>query len=161
VPLVDADIEYGKKLFNVNVLAVVAVTQAFTEQIVAAKGTVVNVGSVGSLCPVPFQALYCASKAALMHLTACLRIELSSFGVKVVHVQAGGLKTDWAAHSRWELPDSSIYAPFHKEIESGLHGHLTTVDKTCTYIPRLIEVQAVWWLTTRVQIHFTTSLPVW
>ncbi|KAH8906428.1 NAD(P)-binding protein [Coniochaeta sp. PMI_546] len=130
VPLVDADIEYGKKLFNVNVLAVLAVTQAFTKQVVAAKGTIVNVGSVGSLVPVPFQGLYVASKAALFHLTACLRIELAPFGVKVVHIQAGGLKTDWAAHSRWELPDTSIYAPFHKEIESALHGPLTTFDKT-------------------------------
>ncbi|KAB5578109.1 hypothetical protein GE09DRAFT_1088528 [Coniochaeta sp. 2T2.1] len=33
------------------------------------------------------------------------------------------------------FPDDSIYAPYHKEIESGLHGHLTVHDKICTYAP--------------------------
>ncbi|KAB5584997.1 short-chain dehydrogenase/reductase [Coniochaeta sp. 2T2.1] len=83
VSLVDTDVEHNNKIFNVNVVAVLAVTQAFTKQIVAAKETIVNVGSVGSICPVPFQGLYVASKAALLHPTACLRIELAPFGVKV------------------------------------------------------------------------------
>ena len=132
MPLVDADIEHTKKLFNVNVLSVLAVTQAFTKQLVAAKGTIVNIGSIGSKVATPFQGPSVASKAALVHLTDCLRIELAPFGVKVMHILAGGLKSDWVAHSKWELPDSSIYAPFHKEIESGLHGHLATSPLTCT-----------------------------
>ena len=48
------------------------------------RGTIVNVGSIAGLVPMPFQAFYSASKAALTSLTRALRLELRPFGVHAV-----------------------------------------------------------------------------
>ncbi|KAF8880937.1 hypothetical protein CPB85DRAFT_1234069, partial [Mucidula mucida] len=53
-------------LFDVNVFGVVELTQAFLPLILEAKGTVVLVGSLSALLPVPFNGAYNMSKAALL-----------------------------------------------------------------------------------------------
>ena len=55
MPNLDSDMEVGKKMFDVNVWGVLAVTQAFAPMIVKAKGTVVNNGSVAGLVYAPWQ----------------------------------------------------------------------------------------------------------
>jgi NAD(P)-dependent dehydrogenase (short-subunit alcohol dehydrogenase family) len=57
-------------------------------------GLVIHVGSLASEFCVPFQAHYCAGKAAFGALTAGLAMELAPFGVRVVHVRPGGFDTN-------------------------------------------------------------------
>src|SRR4051794_27765077 len=93
MPLVDADVNEVRKMFEVNVYSLVSVTQAFAPLLIASKGTIVNIGSVAGVAPFPFQSLYNASKAAVNHLTASLRLEMEPLGVKVILVLTGGVKT--------------------------------------------------------------------
>ena len=52
MPTLDLDIEEAKKMFDVNVWGVIAVTQAFAPLIIAAKGSIVNAASIaGCLYP--------------------------------------------------------------------------------------------------------------
>ena len=46
MPLLDAPLEAGKQLFELNVLSVLAVTQGFAPSLIAAKGKVINLGSI-------------------------------------------------------------------------------------------------------------------
>jgi NAD(P)-dependent dehydrogenase (short-subunit alcohol dehydrogenase family) len=56
-------------------------------------GYIVNIGSIGGLISIPYQALYSASKFALEGLTEALRMEARPFGVKVVIIEPGDHKT--------------------------------------------------------------------
>jgi 1-acylglycerone phosphate reductase len=85
----DTDIEAAKKMFNVNVFGLVAVTEAFSHMLVSSKGRVVNIGSVVAKSPVPWQGMYNATKAAVQSISDNMRIEMAPLGVKVIHVSCG------------------------------------------------------------------------
>jgi hypothetical protein len=55
-----------------------------------------------------------------------LRLELSPFGVKVIEVVTGGIKTHFLDNlvHKPTLPEGSIYVPARKEIESIMEGEL-------------------------------------
>jgi 1-acylglycerone phosphate reductase len=65
MPLLDSQISVAREMFDVNVFALVAVTQAFAPLLIASKGTVVNIGSIVGKFPFPWQGFYNASKAAV------------------------------------------------------------------------------------------------
>lgn len=46
MPALDSDIEEGKKMFEVNFWAVLRMIQAFAPLLIAARGTIVNIGSL-------------------------------------------------------------------------------------------------------------------
>lgn len=54
VPLADANLEQGKKMFEVNFWGVLAVCQAFIPQLAANKGTIVTISSVGGVMATPW-----------------------------------------------------------------------------------------------------------
>lgn len=55
MPLLDTDIAEGKKLFDVNVWGLLAVTQAFAPMLVASKGVVLNVASIAGAVRMAWQ----------------------------------------------------------------------------------------------------------
>lgn len=104
-------------MFDVNVFATIEVTKAFAPLLIAAKGTVVNIGSVAGHMPAPWQGYYNASKAAINLLTSQLRIELSPFGVNAICVVTGGVRTKFFENTTAAtLPANSLYAPAAEEI---------------------------------------------
>jgi short-subunit dehydrogenase len=124
MPLLDADISVAKKMFDVNVFAVVAVTQAFTPLLIASKGTIINIGSVLGKMPYPWQGFYNASKAAVAMITDQTRIELSPWGVRAILVNTGAIKTHFFDNmpSKPALPENSLYYPAKDLIEPALAG---------------------------------------
>ena len=53
-PLLDAEIDTAKSLYDVNVFGLLAVTQAFAPALIEARGKVVNMSSVGGLLGLPW-----------------------------------------------------------------------------------------------------------
>ncbi|KAI9037197.1 uncharacterized protein KD926_000770 [Aspergillus affinis] len=124
MPLLDSDIAVAKKVFDVNVFAVVAVTQAFAPLLIASKGTVINIGSVLGKMPLPWQGFYKASKAAVALITDQMPIELSTWGVDAILVNTGAIKTHFFDNlaSQPVLPEDSRYYPAKGVIEPALAG---------------------------------------
>ena len=60
------------------------------------KGRIVNIGSVVGLLATPFAGPYCASKAAVHMLSDVLRVECAPFGIDVIVVQPGGVRSNIA-----------------------------------------------------------------
>ncbi|MCP4344441.1 MAG: SDR family oxidoreductase [Desulfobacterales bacterium] len=56
-------------------------------------GLILNIGSISGLATTPFSGAYCASKAALHALSDALRMELAPFGISVMTVQPGSIKS--------------------------------------------------------------------
>ncbi|MGO9255700.1 MAG: SDR family oxidoreductase [Bryobacteraceae bacterium] len=57
------------------------------------SGVIVNISSLGGLFGLPFQSFYSASKFALEGWTESLRYEVSPFGIRVVLVEPGDVRT--------------------------------------------------------------------
>jgi NAD(P)-dependent dehydrogenase (short-subunit alcohol dehydrogenase family) len=79
--------------FAVNVTGLLAVTQACLPMLRAAEGRIVNIGSISGLVAMPGVSVYAGSKHAVEAITDSLRVELHPFGVKVIAVEPGGIKT--------------------------------------------------------------------
>lgn len=129
LPLLDTDVAEAKKMFDVNVFAVVSVTKAFSPLLIASKGTIINIGSIAGKAPVPWQGCYNASKAAVKILSDQLRLELAPFGVGCICTVTGGTKTKFFENSSGiKLPADSLYAPGKDIIESVAAGSVVKKD---------------------------------
>jgi NAD(P)-dependent dehydrogenase (short-subunit alcohol dehydrogenase family) len=122
---IDLTREDLRKQYETNVIAPIAITRAalpLLRAAVAANGKAVlaNVGSIVGLFTTPFAGAYCSSKAAIHSLSDALRMELSPFGIRVVTIQPGGVRSAFGDHAEeaLRLPDNSIYKP----VERGVHA---------------------------------------
>ncbi|PYH48053.1 SDR family oxidoreductase [Aspergillus saccharolyticus JOP 1030-1] len=110
-PAVETELSVAQGLFEVNFWGAVRMTQAFVGMVIAAKGTVVNVGSLGGNMPVVWNAFYASSKAALKSYSETLRLELAPFGVRVVTVMSGVVATQiFTKHAELSF-EGSMYEP--------------------------------------------------
>jgi NAD(P)-dependent dehydrogenase (short-subunit alcohol dehydrogenase family) len=82
-----------RRQLDVNVVAQVAVTQAFLPLLRLARGRIVNMGSMSGVMALPFLGPYAASKFALEALTDSLRVELRPWGIEVIIIEPGGIAT--------------------------------------------------------------------
>ncbi|KAL8639008.1 MAG: hypothetical protein Q9226_008933 [Calogaya cf. arnoldii] len=127
MPVVDIPIAEAKKLFDINVWSHISVTQAFLPLLLrSSHGMIVNQTSVGAVITVPFQATYNASKAALAMLSDSLRLELAPFGIVVVDLRTGLVKTNIIKNMNQSkqpsLPQGSIYEPAREIVEKALRS---------------------------------------
>jgi NAD(P)-dependent dehydrogenase (short-subunit alcohol dehydrogenase family) len=94
------DLDDLRQQFEINVFAHIGVTQTFLPLLKAAKGTIVNMSSVGGLVSLPILGPYSASKFALEALSDSMRVELAPFGVQVVILEPGSSITQLQATGR-------------------------------------------------------------
>jgi len=92
-PIELVPLEELRRQFEVNLFGQVAVTQAFLPLIRAARGRIVNIGSVGAKFALPFAGGLNASKAAFESISDSLRMELRPWGIHVVVVAPGSIRT--------------------------------------------------------------------
>lgn len=119
-PVLDAGAVGLRQQFEVNVFAVMDLTQACLPLLIQSKGLLVNIGSVSGVLTTPFAGVYCASKAALHSLSDALRMELAPMGVRVLTVQPGAIDTGFATRAKQEaeqlLKPSSLWWPMREGV---------------------------------------------
>ncbi len=92
----DVPLEEGKRQFDVNVFGLARLTQLVLPSMRArGSGRIVNISSMGGRMYTPFGGWYHATKYAVEALSDCLRLETKPFGIDVILVEPGGIKTDW------------------------------------------------------------------
>jgi NAD(P)-dependent dehydrogenase (short-subunit alcohol dehydrogenase family) len=92
-PLEFLPLDLLRRQLEVNVVGQLAVTQAMLPALRAARGRVVNVGSISGRIAMPFLGPYAASKFALEALTDALRVELRPWGIHVAVIEPGVIAT--------------------------------------------------------------------
>lgn len=84
--------------FETNVFGLMALTRALLPAMLdRGAGRIVNVSSVSGRIPAPVLGAYHASKYALEALSDALRMEVAPFGVRVVIVEPGTIRTEFAS----------------------------------------------------------------
>ena len=106
VKLTELDFDAIERVFNVNFWGVVNMTKAFLPALMERPAAaVLNVSSMGGFLPVPGQAAYGASKAAVKLFTEALYAESMGTNLAVTIVFPGGVGTNITANSGVELPE--------------------------------------------------------
>lgn len=106
-PAIDVTDEWFTQCFEVNVFGPMRLVRELAPLLINAKGTIGFTGSVSGMVPFPFSCVYSSSKAAIHQYAATLRIEMKPFGVRVLNVVTGGVKTD--IEDKRSLPQSSLF----------------------------------------------------
>jgi NAD(P)-dependent dehydrogenase (short-subunit alcohol dehydrogenase family) len=94
VPVEAFAIDEWRRMFEVNLFGHVAVTQALLPALFRSKGRVVNISSVGGKVAMAAYGPYAGTKFALEAVSDSLRRELAPFGVQVVVVEPGSVRTE-------------------------------------------------------------------
>jgi NAD(P)-dependent dehydrogenase (short-subunit alcohol dehydrogenase family) len=81
------------------------------------SGRIVNLSSQAGFVALPTEAIYCASKAAVSHLTKCLAVEWGRYGITVNAVAPTFIRTDGTADA---LADETFEAEVLERV-AGLH----------------------------------------
>ena len=113
-PIKYIDTDMFRKQFEVNLFGVVSVTNAFLKLLGATennyhKGKIIMISSISGKRSYPFVSPYVASKHALEGLTDCIRKELMLYGIDVILIEPGPVKT-----AIWDKAPSPNDNPFSK-----------------------------------------------
>src|SRR5205085_3395806 len=100
-PFETLPIEEWRRQFEVNLFGQLILTKELLPALLASRGRVVTVGSVGGRYSAPFLGPYSASKFAFRAWMAALRLELSPHGVKAILIEPGAVRTEiWGKGNR-------------------------------------------------------------
>ena len=103
--------------FETNVFGLLDVTRAFLPQMrERGSGRIVNVSSVVGRVAFPGMGVYAATKFALEALSDALRMELAPFGVGVVLIEPGFVRTDIGAGSARQAADFELTPDGYEEL---------------------------------------------
>lgn len=138
--LTEADL---RAQFDTNVFGLLAVTRTFLPQMrERGAGRVVNIGSLMGRVTMPLLGAYNASKAAVAALTEALRMELAPFGVQVVLVEPGAIRSQFAAQALARLaPYRDPDSPYAAALASSDHvwARVYRFAAAPTAVSRVIE----------------------
>lgn len=114
-------VDEARRQFETNVFGPMRLTQLVVPGMRRqGRGRIVNLSSVGGRITVPGGGVYHASKHALEALSDVLRFELAGFGIAVVVVEPGAVRTRWFDTATVGLARrtdrSSPYARFHAAV---------------------------------------------
>ncbi|WP_438869502.1 oxidoreductase [Pseudomonas sp. L1(2025)] len=103
----ESDLDEVRRMFEINVWGLSAMTRAVLPGMRARRsGTVVNISSVGGIAAFPSLSFYNATKFAVEGLSEALAQEVAPLGIKVLLVEPGPFRTDWAGRSANEAPQA-------------------------------------------------------
>ena len=115
------EMEDAKRQLEVNLFGMLACTKAVLPIMREKGGFILSISSVAGVVPIPFQAFYSASKAAINSVTMALANEVRPFGVRVAALMPGDVKTGFTAARKKELKGSDIYKSLEKSVATMEH----------------------------------------
>jgi NADP-dependent 3-hydroxy acid dehydrogenase YdfG len=122
--LEDVPMDEARAQMEVNVFGAARLTQLVLPAMRARRsGTIVNVTSMGGKITTPLGSWYHATKFALEAISDCLRLEVAPFGIDVVVIEPGGVKSEWsgiAADKVRQTSGTGVYAALGQAVAQSL-----------------------------------------
>jgi NAD(P)-dependent dehydrogenase (short-subunit alcohol dehydrogenase family) len=114
--LEDVPIDEARRQFDVNLFGLARLIQLVLPQMRQQHdGYIVNVSSMGGKIWEPLGSWYHASKFAVEGLSDSLRVEVAEFGIKVVIIQPGTIRSEWSGIAADQLEASSASTPYARQ----------------------------------------------
>jgi len=88
------------EMIRLNVEALTHLSHALLPGLISQKGALLNVSSLASILPIPDLAVYAATKAYVTNFSEALRQEVKEFGVRVLAVCPGPVRTGFGERAR-------------------------------------------------------------
>jgi short-subunit dehydrogenase len=109
----DVSLDEARRQFDVNVFGAARLIQLVLPSMRSRHaGTIINITSMGGKIYTPFGAWYHATKFALESFSDCLRLEARPFGINVVIVEPGAIRTEWSGIAADHLVETSSDGPY-------------------------------------------------
>lgn len=103
----ESSIEQARLIFDTNFLGIVRLTRAVIPHMRhQGRGRIINIGSILGIVPLPYAALYAASKHAVEGYSGALDHELRTQGIRVSVIEPAYIKTQFEANN--VEPDASL-----------------------------------------------------
>ncbi len=135
----DVPLEEGRRQFDVNLFGMARLIQLVTPTMRAQhNGKVVNISSMGGKIWTKFGGWYHATKYAVEGLSDCLRMELKPFGIDVIVVEPGGIKTDWGIIAANNLKRTSVNGAYAQMANAAADGMIKNYSGNMLSKPELI-----------------------
>ncbi|QBC30652.1 oxidoreductase [Pandoraea sp. XY-2] len=130
----ESSIEQARSIFDTNFFGVVRMTRAVIPHMRQQRsGRIVNIGSVLGFVPMPFGALYAATKHAIEGYSESLDHELRAWGIRVSVIEPAYTKTPFDAN--FLEPDAKLDA--YREARTVVSNRVNEVMATATE-PRVV-----------------------
>ena len=112
-PIEEISIEEIKEQFETNFFGTIRLIKAIVPIMrIQRNGTIVNISSMVGRFGVPLNSAYVSSKFALEGLSESISFELEEFGIKVILVEPGVIRTDFFQNLKIRGNDSK--SPYYK-----------------------------------------------
>ena len=119
----DVSIEEFKQQFETNFFSIIRLIQKVAPIMRKQKsGNIVNVSSVAGKIGFPVSPAYISSKFALEGLSECIRFELGPFGINVIIIEPGVIKTNFFDSMKMAKKSNSdsVYNEITSKVVSGV-----------------------------------------
>ena len=119
----DVSIEEFKQQFETNFFSIIRLIQKVAPIMRKQKsGSIVNVSSVAGKIGFPVSPAYISSKFALEGLSECIRFELGPFGINVIIIEPGVIKTNFFDSMKMAKKSNSdsVYNEITSKVVSGV-----------------------------------------
>lgn len=128
-PIEETDLERVRTMFETNVFGLARLTQLVLPAMRRSRsGRIVNIGSMGGRITFPVGGFYHATKYAVEAISDALRVEVRPFGIKVILVEPGLIRTSFESRLNEGLEEGT---PPHGEATA--YGELLAAsDKRTT-----------------------------
>ncbi|QJD94693.1 SDR family oxidoreductase [Mucilaginibacter robiniae] len=104
---VDTDIKRELDIVNLNIGATLILTKSFLKDMVARKeGKILNLASIASKLPGPWQSVYHATKAFILSFSEAIRAEVKDSNITVTALMPGATDTDF--FNKADMQDSKM-----------------------------------------------------
>lgn len=136
----DVPLDEGRRQFEVNLFGMARLIQLVTPGMRAHHEgkIIVNISSMGGKIWTKFGGWYHAAKYAVEGLSDCLRMELKPFGIDVIVVEPGGIKTDWGIIAAQNLKKTSAGGAYAAMANQAADGMIKNYSGSMLSKPELI-----------------------
>lgn len=143
----ESELDEARRMFEINFWGLVEVTRSLLPSMRARRaGAIVNISSVGGIAANPAVSFYNATKFAVEGLSEALYKEVEPLGLRVLLVEPGPFRTDWAGRSARQaaspLPDYDGTAKARTELVRGRSGRQAgDPDRAAVAIVQAVEAE--------------------
>ncbi|MFE2599469.1 oxidoreductase [Streptomyces sp. NPDC059396] len=134
----------GRHMFEVNVFGAMRLTQLVVPYMREQRsGRIINVSSIGGKIYSPLTTYYNGSKHALEVMSDCLRLELGQFGIDVVVVEPGGVRTEWPKIAADHVEKNSGQGPYARQARGVAEGLRLSETGSRRYVPAAVVADGI------------------